>query len=81
MQYFSVQGIKNPKEKIMKVLQRYEKRSGQLINLSKSFMYLHENVPLIDKERFRSLTGITLLSLLLDIQFFMVDKRRSILGR
>ncbi|KAH0700980.1 hypothetical protein KY284_015195 [Solanum tuberosum] len=43
---------------MMKVLREYEYVSGQLINLSKSFVYLHEKVPIPDCSRIRKLTGI-----------------------
>ncbi|XP_049390321.1 uncharacterized protein LOC125854782 [Solanum stenotomum] len=45
-------------KKMMKVLREYEYVSGQLINLSKSFIYLHEKVPIADCSRIRKLTGI-----------------------
>ncbi|XP_049366615.1 uncharacterized protein LOC125831476 [Solanum verrucosum] len=44
--------------KMMKVLSDYEYVSGQLINLSKSFLYLHEKVPIADCSRIRKVTGI-----------------------
>lgn len=44
--------------KMMKVLKNYEDISGQLINKSKSFFYLHEKTPLIYTIKLRKLTGI-----------------------
>ncbi|WMV51732.1 hypothetical protein MTR67_045117 [Solanum verrucosum] len=44
--------------KMMMVLQRYEEVSGQLINMAKSYFYLHEKTPLIFFIRLRKLTGI-----------------------
>ncbi|KAK4731700.1 hypothetical protein R3W88_024688 [Solanum pinnatisectum] len=45
-------------KKMMKVLRDYEYVSGQLINLSKSFLYLHEKVPIGDCSRIREVTEI-----------------------
>lgn len=45
-------------QKMMKILKEYENVSGQLINLTKSFLYLHENVPIVVGQRLRKLTGI-----------------------
>lgn len=45
-------------KKMMKVLKDYEMVSGQLINLTKSFLYLHEKVPIADCIRIRRVTGI-----------------------
>lgn len=42
----------------MGILKEYEKISGQLINLNKSFFYLHDNTPLIVAMRLRRITGI-----------------------
>ncbi|WMV51941.1 hypothetical protein MTR67_045326 [Solanum verrucosum] len=44
--------------KMMMVLWRYEEVSGQLINMAKSYFYLHEKTPLICSIRLRKLTGI-----------------------
>ncbi|XP_015159074.1 uncharacterized protein [Solanum tuberosum] len=44
--------------KMMGVLREYEKISGQMINLNKSFFYLHDNTPLIVGIRLRRITGI-----------------------
>lgn len=43
---------------MMHVLRRYEDISGQRINKSKSFFYLHEKTSLIYTIRVRKLTGI-----------------------
>lgn len=43
---------------MMKILNRYEKLFGQLINLNKSFLYIHENVLVSTKNRIRKVTGI-----------------------
>jgi len=40
------------------VLRDYEYISGQLINLSKSFLYFYEKVPIVDCSRIRKVTGI-----------------------
>lgn len=37
-------GHKDSMEKMKKILRNYEFMSGQLINLSKSFVYLHDKV-------------------------------------
>lgn len=47
-------------KKMMKVLQKYEKVFDQLINLSKSSIYLQEKVPLTDKQRLKRLTDIAI---------------------
>lgn len=44
----------------MNVLVEYEKVAGQLINLSKSFLYIHEKVPLAVKNRIRRFKGIAI---------------------
>ncbi|WMV24639.1 hypothetical protein MTR67_018024 [Solanum verrucosum] len=44
--------------KMMKILKDYEAISGQMINKSKSFFYLHDKTPLIVAIRMRRLTGI-----------------------
>lgn len=44
--------------KMMTILKDYEAISGQLINRSKSFFYLHEKTPLIYFIRLRKLTRI-----------------------
>ncbi|WMV41297.1 hypothetical protein MTR67_034682 [Solanum verrucosum] len=44
--------------KMMKILRDYEDVSGQKINKSKSFFYLHDKTPLIVAIRLRRLTGI-----------------------
>lgn len=43
---------------MMKVLRDHEKVSGQMINKSKSFSYLHDKTPLIVAIRLRILSGI-----------------------
>lgn len=53
-------GHKGSIKKMMTVLRRYEKCSGQLINLNKSFLYLHEKVQLVDRNRLKKLTGIAI---------------------
>lgn len=42
----------------MELLWKYEKLLGQLINLDKSFFYLHDNTTLIVAIRLRRITGI-----------------------
>ncbi|KAK4724096.1 hypothetical protein R3W88_026875 [Solanum pinnatisectum] len=43
---------------VIKVLREYERISGQMVNLNKSFFYLHDNTPLIVSLRLRRMTGI-----------------------
>lgn len=43
---------------MMKVVKDHEKVSGQMINLSKSFFYLHDRVPTQVGQRLRRWTGI-----------------------
>lgn len=43
---------------MMVVLRSYEKCSGQMINLNKTFFYLHDNIPLIVAIRLRRIMGI-----------------------
>lgn len=47
-------------KKIMKVLVEYEKISRKLINLNKSFIYVHEKVPVAIKNKIRRITGIAI---------------------
>uniref|UniRef100_M1BM57 Reverse transcriptase n=1 Tax=Solanum tuberosum TaxID=4113 RepID=M1BM57_SOLTU len=44
--------------KMMGVLRRYENISGQMVNLNKSFFYLHDDTPLIVGMRLRRIAGI-----------------------
>ncbi|XP_049396567.1 uncharacterized protein LOC125860610 [Solanum stenotomum] len=44
--------------KMIRILMEYELVSGQKVNKSKSFFYLHDNTPLIVAIRMRRLTGI-----------------------
>lgn len=44
--------------RMMQVLRDYEKVSGQMINLNKSFLYLHEKTPTVVGQRLRRWTGI-----------------------
>lgn len=44
--------------KMMHVIRKYEDASGQLVNKSNSFFYLHENTSLIHSIRIRKLTEI-----------------------
>lgn len=53
-------GHKGSVKKMMKVLQKYEKVSDQLINLSKNFIYLHERVLVANKQILRRLTNIAI---------------------
>lgn len=39
-------------------INKYEKTYGQLINLNKKFLYLHDNVSFSIKNRIRKITGI-----------------------
>lgn len=43
---------------MMEVLRSYEKVSGQLINLAKSFFYLHDKGPIIVGQKLRKWKGI-----------------------
>lgn len=43
---------------MMEVLRRYESISEQLINLSNSFLYLHDKVPTVVGQKLRKWTGI-----------------------
>lgn len=45
-------------EKMMEVLKRYEFVSSQMINLAKSYIYLHDNVPYAIYQNVKRLTGI-----------------------
>lgn len=45
---------------MINVVKEYEKVSGQMVNLTKSFMYLHEKTPIFVGRRLRKLTGIGL---------------------
>lgn len=49
---------RRPVKLMMGVLRNYEKVSGQLINLSKSFFYLHEKSPISIGQKLRRWTGI-----------------------
>ncbi|KAM3360270.1 hypothetical protein P3S68_019982 [Capsicum galapagoense] len=49
---------KESMKKMKKILQNYEFVSGQLINLSKSFVYLHEKVPPRDVSRIRRILQV-----------------------
>lgn len=44
--------------RMMQVLRDYEKVSGQMINLNKSFLYVHEKTPTVVGQRLRRRTGI-----------------------
>ncbi|KAK4729597.1 hypothetical protein R3W88_022585 [Solanum pinnatisectum] len=44
-------GERGPMIKMMKILKDYEAVSGQMINKSKNFFYLHEKAPLIMADR------------------------------
>lgn len=44
--------------RMIKMLKDYEEGSGQLVNKSKSFLYLYEKTPLIVATRLRRLSGI-----------------------
>lgn len=46
--------------KMIRVLQRYENVPGQLINLSKSYIYLHVKVLMANKHKIRRLAGISI---------------------
>ncbi|WMV13941.1 hypothetical protein MTR67_007326 [Solanum verrucosum] len=54
----SAGGHKGSIKKIMAVLNKYEKISGQLINLTKSYMYFHEKVSIAVRNRIRRTTRI-----------------------
>lgn len=56
--FFSTQGDRILVLNMMNILRRYEEVSGQMINKSKSYFYLHEKTPLIFTVRLRKLTGI-----------------------
>lgn len=43
---------------MMHILKDYEEVSGQLINLSKSFLYLHDKVPINVGQKLRKWIGI-----------------------
>lgn len=45
-------------KKKIRVLRRFEEVSGQLINLNKSFLYLHEKTPIAVGQRLTRITGI-----------------------
>lgn len=51
-------GHKSSIRKMMGVLNKYERVSGHLINLNKSFVYLHEKIPTIMKNKIRMWTEI-----------------------
>ncbi|KAK4708883.1 hypothetical protein R3W88_029808 [Solanum pinnatisectum] len=51
-------GEKASIKKMIMVLREYEKTSRQMINMNKSFFYLHDNTPLIIAIRLRKITGI-----------------------
>ncbi|XP_049370570.1 uncharacterized protein LOC125835476 [Solanum verrucosum] len=50
-------------KKMMKVLREYEQVSGQMINLDKSFVYLHENVPLGVCRKIKRITACVITDL------------------
>lgn len=74
-------GQKKSIKKMMKVLNSYKKISGQLINLNKSFIYLHEKIPIAMTNRIRWWIGIGMGSFpfIWGIQIFMGEKRSVIL--
>lgn len=43
---------------MMKVLRRYERVLGQMVNIDKSIFYLHEKVPIVVCNRIRRITGV-----------------------
>jgi len=45
-------------KKMMQVLREYEMMSGQMINLEKSLLYLHEKTPIRVCNRIKKITGI-----------------------
>lgn len=51
-------GDKYSIHRMMKVLCQYEQVSGQMINMDKSFYYIHEKTPLVLGMRLRKLTEI-----------------------
>ncbi|KAK4706406.1 hypothetical protein R3W88_034036 [Solanum pinnatisectum] len=52
-------GHKKSMKKMMNVLKQYEFVSGQLINLSKSYVYMHEKVPSVVCQKIKRITGIS----------------------
>ncbi|KAK4730491.1 hypothetical protein R3W88_023479 [Solanum pinnatisectum] len=73
---------KRSMKKMMKILRRFEYVSGQLINLNKSYVYLHEKVPYSVCQRIKRTTGVSqgvFLFTYLGCPIFMGGKRSHIL--